>query len=49
MSARIFEHLDGAPEDRRFSKIAHAMRNSRWWSTVPVYVAPVAVSGEVQK
>jgi len=45
--ARVFDHLDGEPEDARFSRIAHAMRRSPFWQSVPTYDAPIAVSGEV--
>lgn len=44
---RIFDHLDGTPEDAPLSRIAHRMRRSAWWRTVPAYVSPLAVSGEV--
>jgi hypothetical protein len=48
MIARIFDHFTGGePEDRRFSKIAHAMRRSPFWTSVPEYEAPAEVSGEI--
>jgi len=43
---RIFDHPDGEPEDRRFSKVAFAMQRSAWWWRLPEYVEPAAVSGE---
>lgn len=45
---RIFDHLEGSPDDRYFSRIARQMHGSAWWSSVPVYVAPRPVSGEVE-
>lgn len=45
--ARIFDHLEGAPEDRQFSRVAHAMHASSWWSSVPERDEPVATAGEV--
>lgn len=32
---RVFDHLDGEPEDRWFSKIARHMQRSPWWRAVP--------------
>lgn len=48
-AARIFTHLEGCGEDRWFSRVAHAMTRSPWWSTVPVRDEPRAVSGEVRR
>lgn len=45
--SRIFDHLDGEPEDRWFSKIARRMRRSPWWSRLPVRDEPKAISGEI--
>jgi hypothetical protein len=45
--SRIFDHLDGEPEDRWFSKIARHMRRSPWWSRLPVRDEPKAISGEI--
>ena len=44
---RIFDHLDGVPEDQRFSRVARNMRSSPWWSAVPARDEPDAISGEV--
>jgi hypothetical protein len=37
MAGRVFDHLDGAPEDqdRHFSKAAHRMRRAKTWSVAP--------------
>jgi hypothetical protein len=50
-ASRIFDHLSEAPpaEDRHFSRVARAMRNSAWWRTVPTYSAPQPASGEVTR
>ena len=32
-----------------FTRAAMAMRNSPWWETIPVYVEPAAVSGEIDQ
>jgi hypothetical protein len=45
---RIFDHLDGAPEDRWFSKIARQMQQSPWWRAVPTRTEPAPVSGEIE-
>jgi len=51
MSLRIFDHLDGAPEDRRFSVVARAMHTSSWWREVRANPKrqnePAPVSGEI--
>ena len=44
---RIFDHLTDEPEDPRLSRVAHAMRRSAWWSQIPTYSTPPAVSGEI--
>lgn len=31
MIKRIFDHMDGEPEDARFCKVAAAMKQSEWW------------------
>lgn len=28
---RVFDHMDGEPEDARFCKVAAAMKQSAWW------------------
>lgn len=43
---RIFDHIDGTPEDRKFSRAAHAMRKSRQWHLLPLRDEPEPVSGE---
>lgn len=49
MTRRIFDHLDGSqPEDKRFSRVAHAMVKSTWWRTIPLYVEPEPVAGETR-
>jgi hypothetical protein len=45
--SRIFDHLDGEPEDQWFSKIARHMRKSPWWTRLPVRDEPQATSGEI--
>jgi len=57
MTARIFDHLRGEPEDVRFSRVARDMRRGAleigvpgpiaWWWTVPVRDEPAAVAGEI--
>jgi hypothetical protein len=47
--ARIFDHLDGLPEDRVFSRVARAMVASAWWSSVPARDEPTTVAGEVDR
>jgi hypothetical protein len=32
---RIFEHLDGVPEDRYLSTIAHRIKRSPMWTAIP--------------
>lgn len=44
---RVFDHLSGEPEDRPFSRAAHAMRREDWWLRRPVIVVPGDVAGEV--
>lgn len=44
---RIFDHLNGEPEDRRFGAVAHAMRSEAWWRGKPVFMVPGDVAGEV--
>lgn len=49
---RIFDHLDVVPrppEDRRFSRVAWAMRRSPFRTSTPMRDEPVAVSGEIKK
>lgn len=47
-TSRIFDHFRGSePEDKRFSRIAHVMRASPFWTSVPLYEAPVAAAGEI--
>lgn len=46
---RIFDHLTDTPEDKPLSRVAHRMRKSDWWRTVPVYEAPGHVTGEIQQ
>ena len=42
---RIFDHLDGTPEDARFSKIARAMHASPFWSSIPERDEPADAAG----
>ncbi len=44
--SRIFDHLNGEPEDRRFSRVARAMKASPMWTSVPVRDEPADVNGE---
>lgn len=44
---RVFDHLDGAPEDARFSRVARKMRSGPWWQSITVRDEPAAVSGEL--
>lgn len=44
---RIFDHLDGCPEDKQFSRVARAMVTSDWWTRVADRDEPAAVAGEV--
>jgi len=55
---RIFDRLNGEPEDARLSRIAHQMRRGildygmsgplAWWWTALVRDEPVACEGEIQ-
>lgn len=57
--SRIFDHLNGEPEEAGFLRIARDMRRGElelgvpgpiaWWWTVPVRDEPVAVAGEIQR
>lgn len=49
MNQRVFDHLDGAPEDRRLSQVAREMRASSWWASVPERDEPADVSGEIDR
>lgn len=49
MKPRIFDHLDGEPEDAVFSRVAHAMRRSPGWRAVPTYAEPAPVAGEIDR
>lgn len=54
----MFDHLNGQPEDRVFSRVAHQMRRGSlkpgqyeplaWWQIVPERDEPSEVSGEIQ-
>lgn len=46
---RVFDHLDGTPEDKHLSRAAWEMRLSAWWERVPTYEAPDPVAGEIVK
>lgn len=46
---RIFDHLTDPDQDTRFSRAAHAMRRSAWWSQVPTYETPAPVAGEIME
>lgn len=48
MKPRIFDHfLGNEPEDPRFSKAAHALRLTAWWTTPPRRTEPEPVAGEI--
>lgn len=48
MRPRIFDHLDGGPEDALFSRVAWRMRRDPRWTQVPTWTDPLPVSGEIE-
>jgi hypothetical protein len=46
--SRIFDHMNGEPEDKWFSKVARQMQQSPWWLTRPKRTEPAPVSGEIE-
>ncbi len=49
--ARIFDHMDGCPEIRLFSRVARAMVAEPWWSGLPMPASGTQAdeSGEVRR
>jgi hypothetical protein len=47
-TGRVFDHLTGESEDKRFSAVARAMCSEAWWRGIPIIVVPADVAGEIE-